>query len=161
MKNKIQIVFTGAQGTGKTTLTNILSEKFNINSFSVSRDIAVDSGWTAESKGSVKYQKELFNKLLKKISSKKSFISDRALSCVAGYTFKHALDNMEDNNFKNLADDQYTKFCKFHNNREITRMPLKFLLLHDTPNLKANSRNTAFYVYHRAYHEPKAYYDFF
>ena len=53
------------------------------------------------------------------------------------------------------------KFCKFHNNREITRMPLKFLLLHDTPNLKANSRNTAFYVYHRAYHEPKAYYDFF
>jgi nicotinamide riboside kinase len=133
-KEKIQIVFTGAQGTGKTTLANELSKKFGIKTFSIAREAAVNSGWTAETPGSVEYQKELFDKLYKKISSKKSFISDRALSCVAGYTFSHALANIEDKKFKKLADSQYKKFCKFHNEHPdvlIVYTPIEFELSDD------------------------------
>lgn len=135
MKNKpIQIVFTGAQGTGKTTLVNEISKKLNIKTLSIARETAINSGWTAETPGSVEYQKELFDKLYKKISSKKSFVSDRALSCVAGYTFNHALANMGDEQFKKLADNQYKKFCKFHNEHPdvlIVYTPIEFELPDD------------------------------
>lgn len=134
MKNKIQIVFTGAQGTGKTTLVNELSKKFNIKALSIARDTAVSTGWTASTPGSVEYQKELFDKLYKVLSSKKNFVSDRALSCVAGYTFNHALANMENEQFKKLADNQYKKFCKFHNEHPdvlIIYTPIEFELPDD------------------------------
>jgi deoxyadenosine/deoxycytidine kinase len=134
MKNKIQIVFTGAQGTGKTTLVNELSKKFNIKALSIARDTAVSTGWTASTPGTVEYQKELFDKLYKALSSKKGFVSDRSLSCVAGYTFNHALANMDDKKFKKLADTQYKKFCKFHNEHPdvlIVYTPIEFDLLED------------------------------
>ena len=133
-KEKIQIVFTGAQGTGKTTLVNELNKRLNIKTLSIARNTAINSGWTSKTPGSVEYQKELFEKLYKAISSKKSFVSDRALSCVAGYTFNHALANMSNSDFKKLADNQYKKFCKFHNEHQdviIVYTPIEFELEED------------------------------
>ena len=128
-KNKIQIVFTGAQGTGKTTLVNALSEITGVKTLSVAREMAKDTGWTATTPGSHEYQKNLFDTLYKKLSSKRGFVSDRALSCVAGYTFSHALANIEDTKFKKLAEAQYKKFCKFHNEHPdvmIVYVPIEF-----------------------------------
>ena len=63
MKPKIRIVFTGAQGTGKTTLVNAIAEKYNINTLSIAREQATETGWTPATPGSVEYQKDLYNKL--------------------------------------------------------------------------------------------------
>ena len=134
MKQKIQIVFTGAQGTGKTTLVNRLAEKYNIRTLSIARDKANETGWTAATPGSVEYQKDLYDTLYKKLSSKKSYLSDRALSCVAAYTFNHALADMENAEFKKLADTQYKKFCKFHNDNPdvlIVYTPVEFEIEND------------------------------
>ena len=128
MTEKMRIVFTGAQGTGKTTLVNALAER-GIRTISIAREQATETGWTSETPGSVEYQKELYDKLYKAISSKKSYLSDRALSCVAAYTFKHALNNPEDASFKKLAESQYKKFCKFHNDNPdvlIVYTPIEF-----------------------------------
>jgi nicotinamide riboside kinase len=132
-KQKIQIVFTGAQGTGKTTLVNELAKE-GIKTLSIAREQAENTGWTSDTPGTVEYQKELYNNLYKAISSKKSFLSDRALSCVAAYTFMHALNNPDDKKLKKLADSQYEKFCKFHNDNQnviIVYTPIEFPVEND------------------------------
>lgn len=134
MKPKIRIVFTGAQGTGKTTLVNAIAEKYNINTLSIAREQATETGWTPATPGSVEYQKDLYNKLYKALSYKKPYVSDRALSCVAAYTFNHALLNMDNTDFKKLADNQYKKFCKFHNENPdvlIVYTPIEFEIEND------------------------------
>ena len=132
-KQKIQIVFTGAQGTGKTTLVNELAKE-GIKTLSIAREQAKNTGWTSDTPGTVEYQKELYNNLYKAISSKKSFLSDRALSCVAAYTFMHALNNPDNKKLKKLADSQYEKFCKFHNENQnviIVYTPIEFPVEND------------------------------
>lgn len=134
MKQKIRIVLTGAQSTGKTTLANELAKKYNINSLSICREQATEQNWTPNTPGSVEYQKSLFDKLQKAISSKKSYVSDRALSCVAAYTFKHAMNDMNDKQLKKLAETQYKKFCTFHNNNDdvlIVYTPIEFETVDD------------------------------
>lgn len=134
MKQKINIVLTGAQSTGKTTLANALAEKYNITSLSICREQANEQNWTPDTPGSVDYQKELFNKLQKSLSSKKSYISDRSLSCITAYTFKHAIENPNNKQLKKLAESQYKKFCDFHNKYEnvlIVYTPIEFDIVDD------------------------------
>lgn len=110
-KTKKRIVLTGAQGTGKTTLMNALAAD-GTRTFSVARETAIANGWNAETGTNEEYQKALFKALKKELSSKKSYISDRGLTCVAAYTFDKALDGSIS---KKTADKQYMDIVKFAN----------------------------------------------
>ena len=108
-KQKKRIVLTGAQGTGKTTLMNELT-KDGTRAISHIRKTAAENGLdiaTATEEG----QKIYFKTLKKELSSKKSYVSDRGLSCVAAYTFDKAVAGEIT---KKTADKQYMDLVKFH-----------------------------------------------
>ena len=108
-KIKKRIVLTGAQGTGKTTLMNELT-KDGTRAISHIRKTAAENGIdisTATTEG----QKLYFKTLKKELSSKKNYVSDRGLSCVAAYTFDKAIIGEID---KKVADKQYMDLVKFH-----------------------------------------------
>lgn len=109
-KQKKRIILTGAQCTGKTTLMKALSED-GTKTLSIAREHAIESGWSPENGSTEDYQKKLFAALYKAVSSKKNYISDRGLSCVAAYTFSGALEGKIS---KKTADNQYLKLAKFH-----------------------------------------------
>ena len=90
-KIKKRIVITGAQGTGKTCLMNALATD-GTRTMSIARDTANELGWPPADDQVEKYQKDLFAKALKTFSSKKNYISDRGLTCIAAYTFDGALE---------------------------------------------------------------------
>lgn len=104
-----RIVLTGAQGTGKTTLMNLLAQD-GTRTISHIRKTAEANGLdisTATEDG----QKIYFKTLKKELSSKKSYISDRGLTCVAAYTFDKAVTGEIS---KKTADKQYMDMVKFH-----------------------------------------------
>lgn len=107
-KTKKRIILTGAQGTGKTTLMNELA-KDGTHTISHIRKTAKEFGIdisTATEEG----QKLLFKTLKKELSSKKNYISDRGLTCVAAYTFDKAVSGTIS---KKTADKQYMDIVKF------------------------------------------------
>jgi predicted ATPase len=121
---------TGAQGTGKTTLMNALAVD-GTRTFSIAREQAIEAGWSPETGSSEEYQKKPFSALLKAVSSKKNYISDRGLSCVAAYTFNGALSGIIK---ENTANSQYAKLQKFHNENPdvlLVYLPIEFDLEDD------------------------------
>lgn len=129
-KQKKRIILTGAQGTGKTTLMNALAVD-GTRTFSVARDVALEDGWTPESVASEAHQKKVFDALHKALSSKKSYISDRGLTCVAAYT---ADGVMSGSISKKFADKQIAKLVKFHNSNPDTLIvytPIEFPIVGD------------------------------
>lgn len=108
-KQKKRIILTGAQGTGKTTLMNALAAD-GTRTISHIRKTAKELGIDI-SKQTEAGQKEFFKTLKKELSSKKSYISDRGLTCVAAYTFNEAI---AENISKKTADKQYMDIVKFH-----------------------------------------------
>lgn len=107
-KIKKRIVLTGAQGTGKTTLMNELA-KDGTRTISHIRKTAAEHGIDISS-ATEDGQKLLYKTLKKELSSKKNYISDRGLTCVAAYTFDKALTG---DIKKTVANKQYTDFVKF------------------------------------------------
>lgn len=129
-KTKKRIVLTGAQGTGKTTLMNALAAD-GTRTLSIARETANELGWPPADDQVETYQKDLFAKALKALSSKKSYISDRGLSCIAAYTFDGAL---QEKVAKKTADNQYLKLQKFHQDNPdvlIVYTPVEFAIEDD------------------------------
>jgi nicotinamide riboside kinase len=108
-KTKKRIILTGAQGTGKTTLMNALCVD-GTKMLSVARTHATNSGWKDSNDTTTDYQKDLFRILKKELSSKKNYVSDRGLTCVAAYTFDKAVEGSIP---KKVADKQYLDMVKF------------------------------------------------
>ena len=129
-KIKKRIVITGAQGTGKTCLMNALATD-GTRTMSIARDTANELGWPPADDQVEKYQKDLFAKALKTFSSKKNYISDRGLTCIASYTFDGAL---EEKVAKKTADSQYLKLQKFHQDNPdvlVVYTPIEFAVEDD------------------------------
>lgn len=129
-KTTKRIILTGAQGTGKTTLMNALAND-GIKTLSIAREQAIASGWSPEKGSSEDYQKALFKTLLKAVSSKKSYISDRGLSCVAAYTSGAVIEGSIP---KKVADDQIKKLAKFHADNPdvlVVYVPIEFSIEED------------------------------
>ena len=128
-KQKKRIILTGAQGTGKTTLMNALAADgtrtiSHIRKFAAEQDIDIS---TASEYG----QKEFFKSLKKELSSKRSYISDRGLTCVAAYTFEKAISEVIS---KKVADKQYMDIVKFHTDNPdilLIYVPIEFPLEDD------------------------------
>ena len=106
-KQKKRIILTGAQGVGKTTLMNALATD-GTKTLSIAREQAIEAGWSPETGSSEEYQKKLFAALLKAVSSKRNYVSDRGLSCVAAYTFSGALNGDIKEKIEELKDEQST-----------------------------------------------------
>lgn len=123
-KTAKRIILTGAQGTGKTTLMNELA-KDGTRTISHIRKTAEANGLdisTATEEG----QKIYFKTLKKELSSKRSYISDRGLTCVAAYTFDKAVTGEI---LKKTADKQYIDLVKFHNDNPdvlLVYVPVEF-----------------------------------
>lgn len=128
-KTAKRIVLTGAQGTGKTTLMNELS-KDGTRTISHIRKTAAENNLdisTATEEG----QKIYFKTLKKELSSKKSYVSDRGLTCVAAYTFDKAVTGEIS---KKTADKQYMDLVKFHNDNPdvlLVYVPIEFAIEDD------------------------------
>lgn len=128
-KKKKRIILTGAQGTGKTTLMNALAADgtrtiSHIRKFAAEKNIDIS---TASEAG----QKEFFKSLKKELSSKRSYISDRGLTCVAAYTFEKAVSGSIS---KKVADKQYMDIVKFHTDNPdilLVYVPIEFPLEDD------------------------------
>ena len=122
---KKRIILTGAQGTGKTTLMNALAVD-GTRTLSIARDTANELGWPPADDQVETYQKDLFAKALKTLSSKKNYISDRGLTCIAAYTFDGVLSEKV---AKKTADNQYLKLQKFHQDNPdvlVVYVPIEF-----------------------------------
>ena len=123
-KQKKRIILTGAQGTGKTTLMNTLATDgtrtiSHIRKHAAEQNIDIT---TASEAG----QKEFFKSLKKELSSKRNYISDRGLTCVAAYTFEKAITG---DISKKVADKQYMDIVKFHTENPdilIVYLPIEF-----------------------------------
>lgn len=109
-KFKRRIILTGAQGTGKTTLMNALASDGIRTISQVDRQVAAENGWELSENTTAECQKAIYAAIKKELSSKKEYISDRSLSCVAAYTFDKAVQGSIE---KELADKQYMGFLKF------------------------------------------------
>lgn len=125
-KFKKRIILTGAQGTGKTTLMNALAEDGTRTISQVDRKVAAENGWGLSENTTSECQKAIYAAIKKELSSKKDYISDRSLSCVAAYTFDKAVQGTIE---KELADKQYMGFLKFmHDNPDVilVYVPIEF-----------------------------------
>lgn len=123
-KTKKRIILTGAQGTGKTTLMNELT-KDGTRAISHIRATAAANGLDT-SVVTEDGQKIYFKTLKKELSSKKNFVSDRGLTCIAAYTFDGAIAG---NISKKVADKQYMDIVKYHNDNPdvlLVYVPVEF-----------------------------------
>lgn len=124
-KVKKRIILTGAQGTGKTTLMNVLAAD-GTKTLSIARDTAIEFGWPVSDDKVEEYQKTLFDELYNAVSSNDNFVSDRGLTCIAAYTFSDAIDGKIS---KKTADNQYLTLQKFHADNPdilIVYVPIEF-----------------------------------
>ena len=123
-KTAKRIILTGAQGTGKTTLMNELA-KDGTRTISHIRKTAEANGLDI-SEATEKGQKIYFKTLKKELSSKRSYISDRGLTCVAAYTFDKAVSGTIS---RKTADKQYMDVVKFMNDNPdvlLVYVPVEF-----------------------------------
>lgn len=130
-KQKKRIIITGAHGTGKTTLMNALAEDGTRTISQVDRKVVEENGWSHSENTNTDCQKAIYKAIKKELSSKKNYISDRGLSCVAAYTFNKAL--MGDIP-KKVADKQYLDLEKFHKDNPdilVVYTPIEFPLVTD------------------------------
>lgn len=128
-KQKKRIILTGAQGTGKTTLMNALTTD-GTRAISHIRKHAAETNIDISSV-SEKGQKEFFKSLKKELSSKRNYVSDRGLTCVAAYTYSKALYGEIS---KKIADKQYLDIIKFHTENPdilLVYVPIEFELEDD------------------------------
>ena len=129
-----KLILTGTQGSGKSTILNYFKEKgYNVIT-EVVRTLAKD-GVKINEMGDVEGQRRIFNEYVKLFSENESYISDRGLSDVTGYTFSHAIKEGDENGpLRKLADEQFLAVEEFHkNNPDITvcYVPIEFPVVDD------------------------------
>ena len=130
-KQKKRIIITGAHGTGKTTLMNALAQDGTRTITQIDRKVVAENGWGHSENTTTECQKAIFKAIKKELSSKRNYISDRGLSCVAAYTFNKALT---EDIPKKVADKQYLDMEKFHKDNPdilVVYVPIEFPVVTD------------------------------
>lgn len=88
----MKIIFTGAQGTGKTTILNHYRDRFPVIT-EVVRDLA-KTGLKINEMGDEEGQHTIFETYVDRLTNTPSYISDRGLTDVFAYTwFHHEVQN--------------------------------------------------------------------
>ena len=104
-----RIIFTGAQGTGKTTILNHYKEQGHNVITEVVRNLA-KKGVKINKDGDEKGQTKIFKEYEKLLGENTSFISDRGLIDVTAYTVYLARQGKVSEEY---ADKQLKKLSKF------------------------------------------------
>jgi hypothetical protein len=110
---------------------NALAEDGTRTISQVDRKVVEENGWGHSENTNTECQKAIFKAIKKELSSKRNYISDRGLTCVAGYTFSKALTEEIP---KKVADKQYLDIQKFHNENPdilVVYTPIEFPLVTD------------------------------
>lgn len=84
-----RVIYTGAQGTGKTTILNIMRATYDVIT-EVVRNLA-KTGIKINEQGTLEGQETIFNEYKRLLSEKREYISDRGLTDVAAYTLYHSV----------------------------------------------------------------------
>lgn len=115
----IKISFTGAQGTGKTTVLNALREDPDFKDFEfvteVVRKFVKELGMKINKEGTVETQKVIFQAYESLLDREDSLVSDRCIIDVYSYT-KEGVSNLlpgrDRSAFANCLYDQYQALFK-------------------------------------------------
>lgn len=125
-----KIVFTGAQGTGKTTMLNKFKESGHNVITEVVRNLA-KQGILVDKEADEDAQKLIFNKYWEILYQTESYVSDRCLIDVLAYT-KYLVDHKKIDH--NIYLDQLQKTTKFfmdNPNLIICYFPIEFPVVDD------------------------------
>ena len=82
----MKIILTGAQGTGKTTIKNMLNIPGYIMGTEVARTLSAEEGVKINEEGNEESQWKIFNKYVEMFSENENIISDRGLTDVVAYS---------------------------------------------------------------------------
>lgn len=83
-----RLVFVGAQGTGKTTILNMFRDR-GVNVITeVVRNMVKEKGIKINQEGTAETQRMVFDEYFWRLSERKSYVSDRGLFDVIGYSME-------------------------------------------------------------------------
>lgn len=82
----MKVIFTGAQGTGKSTVLRMLKDKGYPVITEVVRDLVKKEGIKINEEGNEETQKRIFNEYLRLFNETDDYVSDRGLIDVVAYT---------------------------------------------------------------------------
>lgn len=108
-----KIILTGAQGTGKTTILNHFKNELPVIT-EVVRKLA-KQGVPINEKGTIDGQKAIFEQYIKEFNEHDSYISDRGLTDVIGYTLAQASLTEDKNESDKLLAAAFQMFNRFIN----------------------------------------------
>lgn len=126
----MKIIFTGAQGTGKTSVLNDFKEKGHDVVTEVVRNLS-KKGVKINKDGDEKGQTKIFNEYKKIFSEKQDFISDRGLIDVVAYTVYLARHGKVSEEFANKQIKQLHKFVINNPDFFYCYFPIEFEVVDD------------------------------
>lgn len=126
----MKIIFTGAQGTGKTSVLNEFKEKGHDVVTEVVRNLS-KKGVKINKDGDEKSQTKIFNEYKKIFSEKQDFISDRGLIDVVAYTVYLARHGKVSEEFANKQIKQLHKFVINNMDFFYCYFPIEFEVVDD------------------------------
>lgn len=127
----MNIIFTGAQGTGKTTILNEMRNRgYNVVT-EVVRNLS-KKGVKINKDGDEKDQKKIFDEYVKIFNeSTNGFVSDRGLFDVVSYTVYLARNGKVSEKFANKQLKELGKFLSEHNDYVYCYFPIEFDVVDD------------------------------
>ena len=131
-----KIVFTGAQGTGKTTMLNLFKDKFDEVITEIVRNLS-KQGVKVNELGDCEGQIRIFDEYSNLLKSNKSFISDRCFIDVMAYT-KYLLDHCKSDEERSTFEIELereraiaSEFFKQNQDINICYFPIEFNVIDD------------------------------
>lgn len=127
-----KLIFSGSQGTGKSTVLNLFKERMNYPVITeVVRQLAKTKGIKINKQGSVASQNMIWNEYKRLLSQRDSYISDRGLTDVISYTEANSTTHPE---LEGLLEDQWldlVKFTEAHPDILYVYFPIEFPVVAD------------------------------
>lgn len=133
----MKLIFTGSQGTGKTTILNYFKDHGYNCITEVVRNLNKTEGVSINEDGDLEGQKKIFNTYLDLFDKNEDFVSDRGLTDVISYSLYLAnfVYFYEDRGkeWQDLCLEQVTNLIKFEKENDVLYcyFPVEFDLIKD------------------------------
>lgn len=128
----MKIIFTGAQGTGKTTILDYFKDQ-NYNVITeVVRKLSKE-GVNINEMGDVEGQRKIFNTYVELFDKNNEYVSDRGLTDVLSYTM-YLSTRSSSTEYNELLDEQYNKlkeYCELNKDAIFFYFPIEFSVVDD------------------------------
>lgn len=128
----MKIIFTGAQGTGKTTILDYFkNQNYNVIT-EVVRKLSKE-GVNINEMGDVEGQRKIFNTYVELFDNNNEYVSDRGLTDVLSYTM-YLSASSSSTEYDELLDEQYNKlkeYCELNKDAIFFYFPIEFSVVDD------------------------------